>query len=184
MAVYFIADTHFGHLDIIKHCNRPFNNADEMNRILRKNWNERVKDNDDVYIVGDFCFRTDGVGEAIAIAKSLRGRKYLIIGNHDEKMLKDARYRECFVEICDIGKITLDGERIVMCHYPIAEWDGFFRGSWHIYGHIHNARNQAFATMRAHERALNAGADITNFAPVTFSELKTLNQIYNQIYNK
>jgi calcineurin-like phosphoesterase family protein len=57
MAVFFTADTHFGHENAIKHCRRPFADADEMNAVLRQNWNARVKDDDDIYIIGDFFFK-------------------------------------------------------------------------------------------------------------------------------
>jgi len=53
----------------------------------------------------------------------------------------------------------------------MAEWSGYFRGSWHIYGHIHNAKNTAYQYMKTQEKALNAGVDICGFSPVTFEEL-------------
>jgi calcineurin-like phosphoesterase family protein len=70
----------------------------------------------------------------------------------------------------------------LVCHYPLAEWNGYFRGSWHIHGHIHNRRNEAFSFMQTRERALNAGADITQFMPVTFAELKQYNKAFKCSY--
>ena len=177
MAVYFIADTHFGHEGIIKLSNRPFADLDEMTAIMVQSWNMRVTAKDDIYIVGDFCFR-GGHDRAIQMAKRLNGRKHLIVGNHDITYLEFPNYREQFVEIADMLQISIDGERIILCHYPIAEWHGYHRGSWHIYGHIHNRKDEAFAYMRTQERALNAGADITQYMPVTFSELKQYNDIF------
>ena len=58
-----------------------------------------------------------------------------------------------------------------MCHYPIAEWDGFFRGTFHIYGHIHNNINDAFHIMSKYEHALNAGCMLNGYMPVTLDEL-------------
>ena len=55
---YYIADTHFGHENIMRHCNRPFTSVDEQDEILIKNWNNTVGKNDTVYIIGDFCFKS------------------------------------------------------------------------------------------------------------------------------
>jgi calcineurin-like phosphoesterase family protein len=69
----------------------------------------------------------------------------------------------------------------VFCHYPLAEWSGYFRGWYHIYGHIHNnTTNPAFAFLKAQERALNAGVDINHFKPVTLSELIANNKTFKQ----
>ena len=46
--IYFSADQHFSHANIIKYCKRPFNNAQHMNETLIKNWNSVVKPMDTV----------------------------------------------------------------------------------------------------------------------------------------
>ncbi len=58
MKYFLTADTHFGHAQIIEYCKRPFISIDEMNNILIKNWNQRIKQEDMVFIVGDFCFKS------------------------------------------------------------------------------------------------------------------------------
>lgn len=170
---YYTADLHFGHINVIKHDDRPFKTIDEMEEVLINNWNSRVRDNDDVYIVGDFTFRN--AKSVSYYCNRLHGRKHLILGNHDR--LKDED-RECFVEICDLKYINDHGRKICLCHYPIAEWNGYFRGDYLIYGHIHNNKNAAFDTMSKYERALNAGCMINNYMPVTFEELVENNKIF------
>lgn len=81
--VYFIADTHFGHDRIIEICNRPFADVEEMNAQLIQKWNNKVSDEDTVYILGDFCFKMSKQ-DAIKILKQLKGKKVLIRGNHDK----------------------------------------------------------------------------------------------------
>ena len=80
--IFFTADLHLGHTNIIKYCKRPFQNVDEMNAKLIENWNETVSDKDEIYVVGDFAFM--GTKNVEEILKHLRGRKYLLRGNHDK----------------------------------------------------------------------------------------------------
>lgn len=60
---------------------------------------------------------------------------------------------------------------LLLCHYPIAEWNGYFHGSYHIYGHIHASRNEAYDFMKTKERALNAGCMINHYMPASLEEL-------------
>ena len=46
--VYYISDLHFGHANIIKLCNRPFSDVNEMNEALIANWNNKVTNGDTV----------------------------------------------------------------------------------------------------------------------------------------
>lgn len=167
---YYTSDLHLGHENIIAHCSRPFSDAEEMDRTIITNWNSIIKDNDDVYILGDIAFRlTDH--DSIPKIKSLKGRKHLIVGNHDVKNLKDARFRECFVSVDSYLEIKENGRKIVLFHYPIAEWNGYYHGAYHIYGHIHNNPVECCGYMDALPNAFNAGTDLHNFFPVTLDEL-------------
>ena len=78
--IYFTADTHFGHYNVIRFCDRPFASAEEMDEAMIQNWNDRVTGNDTVYILGDMFFRSTNAEE---ILKRLKGKKRLIVGNHD-----------------------------------------------------------------------------------------------------
>ena len=82
---FYIADTHFGHKNIINFDNRPFSSTKEMEDVIVKNWNSVVTNDDDVYILGDFCW--DKEDEWIRILNRLNGRKFLIKGNHDLRQM-------------------------------------------------------------------------------------------------
>ena len=70
--IYFTADTHFGHANIIKMCERPFSDVETMNESMIAAWNERVRGNDTVYVVGDMFFRCP---DPESILKRLKGQK-------------------------------------------------------------------------------------------------------------
>ena len=78
---YFTADLYLGHEGIIRFCNRPFTSVSEMDEVLIRNWNSRITDRDDVYILGDLMHKSKKKPENVL--GELKGRKHLIIGNHD-----------------------------------------------------------------------------------------------------
>lgn len=180
--VYFTADPHLGHKNIISHCSRPFSTTDEMDEALISSWNQRVTENDEIYILGDLMFFCS---EPQSYLERLSGRKHLIMGNHDsvwmrrmesrvKKNIPGARPASDFFEsIRDMNEITLEsGEKLVLCHYPMMSWNGLAGGSWLIFGHIHNSTDAPYwPLLRGMERALNAGVDVNDFRPVTFCEL-------------
>lgn len=57
--IFFTADLHLYHTNIIKHCNRPFETIEEMNNVLVDNWNKVVGPKDTIYILGDFVWGTN-----------------------------------------------------------------------------------------------------------------------------
>ena len=79
MKYFLTSDCHFSHSNIIKYCNRPFKDVDHMNYELVRRWNERVKDEDMVFHVGDF-----GFDKGYKWYPKLNGQKYMIKGNHDK----------------------------------------------------------------------------------------------------
>lgn len=183
MKIFYIADMHIGHSNIIRLCNRPFKDVIENDKTIIDNWNKTVSKDDLVYILGDVAFK--GVSNIVDILHRLNGRKILIKGNHDGKNLKNPAFRECFEQISDMLDIVDNGERVILCHYPIMEWNGYFRGSWHVFGHVHNnTSNPCFKYICNELRALNAGVDITGFKPVTLEELKILNKKFKENNSK
>ena len=171
---WYIADTHFGHKNVIAFNQRPFSDVDEMDRILMELWNAKVNRQDDIYVLGDFAFRNEKPEQWYL--KQLNGIKHLIVGNHDGNLLKNETAMGYFETVEKMEHVSDQGNHICLCHFPICEWNGYYKGHWHIYGHIHNRREETYNMMKMRERALNAGVDINYYSPSSFKELVVNNE--------
>lgn len=129
---FYISDLHFGHKNIIRFDNRPYSSIEEMDHALINNWNKVVTDEDTVYILGDISWYNKD--KTLKIIKSLKGKKVLIKGNHDKI---DNELSKEFVKIRDYLEIYDSDTKVILCHYPIPFWNGQFRDSVHLYGHVH-----------------------------------------------
>ena len=179
---YYISDLHFFHDKVIMYDNRKFKSVEEMNTTLINNWNSRVTDEDDVYILGDVSWCKDP-GENIALLRGLRGRKHLIYGNHDKAMKVVNKQSDVFASVNDYLQVSDTGcGCVVMSHYPILFWNCQFRDSIHLYGHVHNSHQYnifetALANVRDLQaipmRAYNVGCMMPwmNYTPRTLSEI-------------
>lgn len=136
--VWFIADTHFNHANIIKYCNRPFTDKEEMNHCLINNWNSVVNKNDRVFVLGDFALC--GKDKIIEIGKQLNGRKTLILGNHDRGSLQT--YYNAGFEMVTKYPIVFNG--YILSHYPV---DCSSMQIKNIYGHVHNSEQYRDITL-------------------------------------
>ena len=166
--IYFTADLHLGHANVIQHCNRPFTSAEEMDAALIRNWNETVSPQDEIYILGDLTMKP--AEQAHRYLSVLQGRKYYIRGNHDHFLKRIDAYGDHFEWVKDYFVLRYNGKMFVLFHYPISEWDGYFRGAIHLYGHIHNS---AASAERLNKEGLcfNVGVDGTCFRPVSIDEI-------------
>jgi calcineurin-like phosphoesterase family protein len=175
---YYISDLHLGHENIIKLCNRPFKSVEDMDRILIDNWNSVITPDDEVYILGDLVFRASN--SPLDYFKKLNGKKYLIKGNHDNIR---ADWRPYFEWIRDYAEIKDNGKDVILFHYPIVEWNKFFRHSIHLYGHIHNStNNQAYKILKKISNSYNVGADVIGFTPRTLDEVIKFNEEFNKTH--
>lgn len=168
---YYTSDLHFGHRRIIEYENRPFNSVEEMDDYLIYKWNSKVKNGDEVYILGDFGF-IKGVG-ANDILSRLNGRKYLVKGNHDHYFLNDKAFDHSkFVWVKDYATVKDKDYTICMFHYPIAVWDRQHHGSLHFYGHVHSNKDGHHPLLLdLGENAFNVGCDIHNYEPMSLAEI-------------
>jgi calcineurin-like phosphoesterase family protein len=170
--IFYTADLHLGHANIIEHCDRPFPNVKEMNQTLIDNWNGVVSNSDTVYVLGDFAFRS--AYSMKPILKDLRGAKHLIVGNHDKGWMKNLDPSDYFASVSDLKEIDDEYSQgnihITLCHYPMLSWNRREYGAIHIHGHIHNNKGLAFETLRR-TKALNAGVEVNDYSPVTLDQL-------------
>lgn len=150
---YFVtSDTHFGHENIIKLCKRPFSSVAEMDEVIIENWNSVVAKDDIVVHLGDFCYKNSN--DVTFYKKQLNGKIIFVPGNHDKFnfSVMDEVARQCDV---------FSG--VVVSHYPLEEWNGFYRGVVHFHGHCHG-------TMRKIKNRLDVGVDTNNFMPIHWDE--------------
>lgn len=157
--IFYTSDTHFGHSNIIRFCNRPFASVDEMNEKLISNWNSAVGPEDDIYHLGDFAM---GSKDAVpAILARLNGRKHLVWGNHDSdqvRALPGWASSQAYLELNDSGK------RLVLCHYAMKVWNHSHRGSLMLYGHSHGS-------LPGDDQSCDVGVDCFGYRPVPISAI-------------
>ena len=87
---YYIADTHFFHRSLNEKMDqRGFDDIDQMNEYMIDQWNSKVRKNDEVVVLGDFSW--GNAKETTEILDELKGKIYLIRGNHD-RFLDDKNF--------------------------------------------------------------------------------------------
>ena len=140
---YFISDTHFYHANIIKFDQRPFKTLEEMHETIIRNWNGVVKSGDDVYILGDFCWKTAQDEEYQQLLKVLNGNKHLILGNHDPKNMTETQQKK-FSSVSNFKEFTDNQQHVILCHYPMPFYKSSYgQTNWMLYGHVHNLTKEA-----------------------------------------
>ena len=165
MTRYIISDLHLDHANIIKYCDRPFADVDEMNETLIENWNAVVEPEDSVLYLGDFGWWD--VENTIEFYNRLNGEMVLVRGNHDE--FKSGEMPFPVVESCTISH---ENQEFYCEHYPSdvpedAVW-------WSLYGHHHNNDTASFPFIDPDERRVNVSCELLEYRPLSLDELVSL----------
>ena len=170
---FFTSDTHFGHKNIIRLCDRPFQGIHEMDEELIARWNETVKEHDEVYHLGDFGYKCS-VSHLKRIMERLNGRIHLIVGNHDRYTLRANEELDRFTSVFHMLKLwgILD-QPITLCHWPMLSWDQSHRGAIQLFGHHHG--NKLDKIKKGFQ--MDVGVDPNNFRPISLDQvIEKLNQ--------
>ena len=180
--VFFTADLHFGHENVIGFDNRPFATVDEMDSELIKRWNNKVGKGDLVYVLGDMIWKSKN-NDAESIIKSLNGQIILIKGNHD-RFISNAKAKKALAGIKDLDDITVkleDGttRRCILSHYFMPFYNCHHFKAIHLHGHSHNteeAKVELEIAERLNEKGFineiyNVGCMYWNYEPVTLDEI-------------
>lgn len=169
--LYFTSDQHWCHANVIKFCNRPYQDVEEMNQVLIDNCNSVVKADDTILMLGDFCFGP--LNKWVEIRNKINCKNIILVkGNHDK--LQDGQIKHLFSGIYDYLEIKVrdvdakDGwQQIVCCHYALKVWNKSHYGSWNAFAHSHG-------TLPDDPNALSCdvGVDCWNYFPVSYEQLK------------
>ena len=152
--VFFIGDTHFGHLNLIR--SRRQMDPYEHDHLIIDNWNRTVRKKDDiVYHMGDIMMHKSP--EEMEIFRQLNGRKYLIRGNHD--VMNSGVYLKYFEEIFGI----VSKYDFWLSHCPIHPSE--LRGRNNVHGHTH------LVNIPDH-RYLNVSCEQINYTPISLEQVR------------
>lgn len=158
---FFTADCHLGHANIIKYCKRPFISNDElkicdliikgvipssdykvpelsidyMNKTIINSINNVVAEKDNLVIIGDFCRPYEDKNEKYYRSMIKCRNVFLILGNHDDRSACANVFTACYENYL----FNINGQKVFVNHYPCRSWNQSSRGSWMLYGHVHNA---------------------------------------------
>lgn len=126
---WFTADLHFDHAGILAF-HRRAGTLDDMNERLVANWNAVVGVRDEVWVLGDFAWKASSAGTWF---HALRGRKHLIVGNHDSNAVQ----RLPWTAVHQLREWRQKPHKAVLCHFPLLTWNRAHHGAWMLHGHSH-----------------------------------------------
>lgn len=182
--MWLTADTHFFHRNVIRFCDRPWEDIWQMNEGLIERWNAKVRPRDHIYVLGDFAFR--GKKKSAEIVERLNGYKILVRGNHDPSIKKC--FEIGFDEVVENEFLKIGDTRVLLSHfpwYPVINFHARAGGRpqitleehadsrylhkrilddgkhWLLHGHVHSSWK-----VREDQRMINVGCDVWDWSPV------------------
>ena len=191
--VFVTSDTHFGHRNIIRYCQRPFKKAAEMSEAIAARWNARVSAEDTVYFLGDFAMGPKVDDEfVVRYLQMLNGKIRVVLGNHDQPskkygmsglrgVVEDYEFDDVWPDLPDIEFLPdiheekIEGRNFVMCHYPMSDWNGKFHGAIHLHGHCHTIFSETEKKRMVKNACYDVGVDMYGGPVQITNDLRYLN---------
>ena len=184
MRLYVTADWHINHKNVIKYCNRPFEDIEHMNNTIIDNANQRCKEDDFLWHLGDLMFAKSSQAYVTHTFKDImdqvNSHLYLIRGNHDRNnggknlmlysvlLFANIRYLFCHIPpmssdfknpIYQIPHATLSSVDCILCGHVHQNWDHQYYEIW---------GNKI--------PVINVGVDVRNFYPIAIDEVNVIYQ--------
>ena len=170
--IYFIADTHFGDPKIISYCHRPFSSLEDMTNKLINNWNNKVKEDDVVIVLGDLSLYD--LNTTKDIVSRLNGCKILVTGNHDKYSREE--YIQCgFLDVFKDDFIIENKDDDILpsvlelSHKP---QDTEHFDIFNIHGHIHDEPLEKQYPKLNKENHFCVSVEMTNYEPISIEEIR------------
>jgi calcineurin-like phosphoesterase family protein len=177
--IFLTSDTHFDHGNIIKFCDRPFKDVEEMNYKLIDNWNKKVPQDGLVFHLGDFAW--GGYEAWKKIREQLNGDIILIKGNHDQKNMSSTAEQELFKYVTWQMLIEIEGRKVILNHFPFLCYAGVYREPkklvYSLHGHVHlkkeNPMGEDIERVLKYEfpTQYDVGVDFNDYSPISWLDL-------------
>lgn len=172
MKIFVTADQHFGHSNIIRLKERPFQSTKEMNERMIELWNSVVSADDTVYVLGDFIGKEPIETEIVKqIGTSLNGHKVLLKGNHD----KGYPMADIFEEVYPQKKVIDFWYQHT--HFFMNHWranmtiSGNLPSEIYLHAHLHGRIGYNMINAFYRRPYYDVGVDANNFTPVGIDEI-------------
>lgn len=176
--IWFTSDTHFGHQNILRFCERPFVSVEEMDNTIIERWNLKVGKDDIVFHLGDFAFATNKRWQELI--SLLNGKIYLILGNHDIIRWPGTYTMQLFDRVENQMMLKIDNKyKVYLNHFPFLCYDGTYRNpedcTIQLHGHVHErVGGIGKDDQRLQYRfpyQYDVGVDNNNFYPISWEEI-------------
>jgi calcineurin-like phosphoesterase family protein len=188
--LFFTSDTHYNHSNICRattnwtsadNLTRDFKSLEHMNDTIVNNINEIVGENDILIHLGDWSFGGFEMVEEFR-SRIICKNVHLVLGNHDEHIDRNKdNIQRLFTSVnhyinLDLrrpsmkGKGQMDKYKFILCHFPIASWDGMNNGVIHAHGHVHLPPHQRIGN----GKSLDVGVDGNGLEPISLDEVVSL----------
>jgi calcineurin-like phosphoesterase family protein len=175
--VFFTSDTHWGHGNIIKFCDRPFKDVEEMNYKLIENWNKKVPQDGLVFHLGDFAWGGSDMWKNIR--QQLNGEIILIKGNHDQKNMSSTAEQTLFKYSAWQMLIEVEGRKVLLNHFPFLCYAGVYRDPkglvYNLYGHVHSGPGKKGEDIprliHTFPTQFDVGVDNNDYEPISWYEV-------------
>lgn len=182
--IYFTSDTHYGHKNIVRGTTswddaskcRNFKSVEEHDNFIVNSINSIVGQDDTLYHLGDWSF--GGIDNIEKFRRRINCfNVHLILGNHDQHIEKTPEaFIHLFSSISHYKEIDIEGNKIVLSHWPMKIWHKSHRGSWQLHGHCHNnlKTDDWWTKSKPNERrrTMDVGVDTNDYKPWSFDELR------------
>lgn len=182
MTTWFTSDSHFNHSNIIRYCERPFKDIEEMNQVLMDNIAKDISNGDTIYYLGDLSWDREWAEKFFDVVSKCN--VIFIKGNHDNgienvlnKRCKNRVFHIRFVNMKESDKSN--GQPLILCHYPLRSWPGMYKDNnpsrINVHGHSHAKLSPLMYNQ------IDVGVDGNNFRMYSYEQLMKKISEQNQL---
>lgn len=167
----FTSDLHLNHSNIIKYCNRPYDNIDEMNESIINNWNSVANENSTIVVLGDILFCNGSTRDSVSLLNELNGDIILVLGNHDYRNIKYLEKSNRFRIITNFLRAKIGDWKVLCNHYPLLCYERKDT-TLNLFGHVHSGPCSTSEDLprleNLYKTQYDVGVDNNDYTPRSF----------------